>query len=87
MPIKKSAWKELRKGKRRRQRNISVKSELRTLLRKLQNFIASAKKQDAFDAYKKLVSKLDKAASNKIIHKNTASRSKSRLAKKISKLT
>ena len=87
MPIKKSAWKELRKGERRRQRNISVKSELRTLLRKLQNLFASAKKQDAMDAYKKLVSKLDKAASNKIIHKNTASRSKSRLAKKISKLT
>lgn len=87
MPIKKSAWKELRKGQRRHQRNISVKSELRTLLRKLQNLIASAKKQDALEAYKNLVSKLDKAASNKIIHKNTASRNKSRLMKKLSKLT
>ena len=87
MPIKKSAWKELRKGRRRRQRNISIKSELRTLLRKLEGFIASAKKTEAFELYKTVASKLDKAASGKIIHKNNASRKKSRLAKKLSKLT
>ncbi|OIO80710.1 MAG: 30S ribosomal protein S20 [Candidatus Omnitrophica bacterium CG12_big_fil_rev_8_21_14_0_65_43_15] len=86
MPIKKSAWKELRKSERRRQRNMSIKSEFRTLLRKMEKFISSSNKTEALTLYKILASKLDKAASNKIIHKNTASRNKSRYMKKISKL-
>jgi len=86
MPIKKSAWKELRKSKSRHQRNISVKSEIKTFTRKLENLLTAAKKSEALEIYKTLVSKLDKAASNKTIHKNTASRNKSRLMKKISKL-
>ena len=86
MPIKKSAWKELRKSKGRHQRNISVKSELKTLARKIEALIASAKKQDALELYKKLASKFDKAASNNTIHKNTASRNKSRYMKRIGKI-
>jgi len=44
MPIKKSAWKDLRKNSKRRQRNIAVKSELKTLAKKLEKFLDAAKK-------------------------------------------
>ena len=86
MPIKKAAWKDLRKSRKKHQKNIAVKSELRTLIKKLENLISSAKKAQAQDIYKTLSSKLDKAASKNIIHKNTASRKKARLMKGLSKI-
>ena len=86
MPIKKSAWKELRKSQKKHQRNIAVKSELKTLAKKLEGSLAAGKKQEAEALYRMLSSKLDKAASSKIIHKNTASRKKARLAKRLKKL-
>jgi len=86
MPIKKSAWKELRKGQGRHERNISVKSDLKTFSRKLAGLISSKKKTEALALYKIVVSKLDKAASKNVIHKNTASRKKSRLMKRIGKI-
>lgn len=87
MPIKKSAWKELRKSAKKHQRNIAVKSELKTLVKKTEGLIASGKKQEAETFYRLLSSKFDKAASCKIIHKNTASRKKARLAKRLKKLS
>lgn len=86
MPIKKSAWKELRKSRKRRQRNIAIKSELKTAAKKLENLISSGKKTDASGFYKLVCSKLDKAASHNIIHKKTASRKKSRLMKRLVKM-
>lgn len=87
MPIKKSAWKELRKSRKKHQRNIAVKSELKTLAKKIEGLLASGKKQEAETLYRMLSSKFDKAASRKIIHKNTASRKKARLAKRLKKLS
>ena len=87
MPIKKSAWKELRKSQKRHIRNISVKSELKTIAGKLLKLISLAKKTEAVNLYKLLASKLDKAAASRIIHKNTASRRKARIMKRLSKLS
>lgn len=87
MPIKKSAWKDLRKSRKRHQRNIAVKSELKTVVKKLENLISAAKKTEAQNLYKTLSSKLDKAASCNVIHKNTASRKKARLMKRLSKIS
>ena len=87
MPKQKAAWKDLRKSRKRRQKNIAVKSELKTLIKKTENLISSGKKAEAQTAYKKLASKLDKAASANIIHKNTASRKKARIAKKLNRLS
>ena len=86
MPIKRSAWKNLRKSRKRHQRNINVKSELKTITRKLENFISSKNKSEAQNLYQHLASKLDKAASRNIIHKKTASRKKARLMKRLSRL-
>ncbi len=87
MPILKSAWKELRKSHARNKRNIGIKSELKTIEKKVENFISAKKKAEALGFYKILASKLDKAASKNIIHKKTASRKKSRIIKRLNKLT
>lgn len=86
MPIKKSAWKDLRKSQKRNQRNIAVKSELKTIAKKLEKLIAEKKKTEALDLYKILASKLDKAAGSKILHKNTAARKKSRVMKNLGRI-
>jgi len=83
MPIKKSAFKELRKGKKRHLRNIGVLSELKTLNKKLISLINEKKLEEAKKTLKILTFKLDKAAAKKIIHKNKASRKKSRLMRKL----
>ena len=84
MPIKKAAYKELRKAKKRHYKNISTKSDLRTSVKNLESLITAKKFDDAKKLLPSLISKLDKAASKGIIKKNTASRKISRLMKKLS---
>ena len=86
MPTRKAAWKDLRKNLKRRRRNTAVKSELKTLSKNLEKLISSQVKAEAEKLYRIVASKLDKAASTNILHKNTASRKKSRLMRKLSKI-
>jgi len=86
MPTQKSAWKDLRKNIARNERNIGIKSALKTFERKVETLISAGKKAEAKNFYKILASKLDRAAAKNIMHKNTASRKKSRLMKKLNKL-
>lgn len=82
MPIKKSSIKDVRRTKRRRERNIAVMSRLRGAI----TTISKAKTPDeAQKALKAAESLLDKAASKHYVHKNTAARKKSRLAKALNK--
>ena len=83
MPIKKSAFKELRKAKKRHLRNARRISELKTLSRKFTSLLDEKKTEQAKEALGRLISKLDKAANKKIIHKNKVSRKKSRLSRKL----
>jgi len=85
MPIQKAAYKSLRKDKRRHQRNLRVSSELKTLIKKFEALVNANKPKEAKEALRLLVSRIDKAASKGIIHKNTASRKKSRLTKRLKK--
>lgn len=77
MPIIKSARKKLRVDKRRAIYNLSIKNDLKSLLRK-------AEEQLSLTLVKDAISALDKAAQKGIIHRNTAGRKKSSLMKKIS---
>lgn len=87
MPQKRAAYKEIRKSKKRRLRNIGITSELKTLVRKY-NLLLSEKKFDRAKEFLRAVSsKLNKAAQKGVIHKNTASRNISRLSKKLHKAT
>jgi small subunit ribosomal protein S20 len=80
MPNTPSAKKRMRQDAGRRARNRSTKAGLRTQLRKVREAI-TAKDADASQTeFKTLVKKLDKAAAKKVIHRNRAARTKSRVS-------
>ena len=86
MPIKKSAYKELRKSKTRYLKNISTRSELKSLIKNFEKLLAAKKSQEAKESLAAIVSKLDRAASKGVVKSNTASRKISRLMKRFSAL-
>ncbi|MFA4843969.1 MAG: 30S ribosomal protein S20 [Candidatus Margulisiibacteriota bacterium] len=71
--------KNVRQTKRRHERNVAEKTKLKTVLKAARQAIA-AKAADMIERVRLAVSVLDKAAERQIIHKNKASRLKSRLA-------
>ena len=84
MPIKRTAYKELRKSKARHFKNTSTMSELKTLTKKFERLISGKKIDEAKGLIKALVSKIDRAASKGVIHKKAASRRISRLMTRLS---
>ncbi len=86
MPIKKSAFKAIRQSKKREIYNQGVKSNISWLKRQFLKAISKKDKKVATDFYLKLQKFLDKAAQKKVIKKNTVSRNKSRLFKRLHSL-
>lgn len=83
MPKKKlSVLKRASQSLRRNLRNRSVKSNVKTLVRRLHDAIASGDKEAVKTAFVKAQKVLSSAASKGVMHSNTASRSISRLAKR-----
>ncbi len=81
MPHTSSAAKRLRQNEKRRLRNRTVKSSVKTQVKKV---MALAEKGSAEDLRKEVqvaVRKLDKAAAKGVIHRNLAARKKSQLAR------
>ena len=85
MPIKHSALKQIRKDEKRRQHNQAIRSELKTLTKEFLALLNQKKPQEAKQLIAHLAKKYDQAASNRVIHRNTASRFKSRLALRLNK--
>lgn len=83
MPIKRAAYKRVRADKKRKLRNLSAISAIKSMARKLNNLISSKNKSALEQALKNFYSLVDKAANKGIIHKSTASRNKARMAKKV----
>lgn len=81
-----SAMKRARQAVKRNLRNTSVLSSVKTVLKKVEEAIASGNKEDAGKALLRAVTALNKAASKGVIHDNTASRKISRLTKKVNAL-
>ena len=75
---KSSAEKRHRKSEERRLRNKSVKSSVRTSIKKFTS-LAQKKDPDTEAALKEMIKKLDTAARKGVIKKNTAARKKSRM--------
>lgn len=75
-----SAKKNIRKTATRTLRNRANKSRIRTLRKKVLTAIQKGDNAQAQKAYNEFASAADKAAKKHIIHKNTASRLKSRVA-------
>ena len=77
----KAAVKYLRQSQKRRVRNRQQRSTLRTQLKSFRALIADGPSQeDADKAFSGVAKALDQAAAKNLIHKNAASRTKSRLA-------
>ena len=74
MPRHKSAVKRVSTNLRDQERNLAVKSELKTLLRKARQEPGNAA------LMKSVVAKLDRAVRKGVLHKTVANRRKSRLA-------
>lgn len=81
MPRIKSAKKRMRQAKRATIQNRGQRSQLRTAVKK----VRSATGEEATKAYAEAVKLLDRAGRKNLIHRNTAARQKSRLAKAIKK--
>ncbi|MDQ0261285.1 30S ribosomal protein S20 [Sinomonas atrocyanea] len=79
----KSQKKRILTNEKARQRNMAVKSELKTAIRAVTSAIASADKDAAVSALAYASKKLDKAVSKGVIHKNQAANRKSGIAKKV----
>jgi small subunit ribosomal protein S20 len=74
------ARKRARQNEKQRQHNASLRSTLRTAVKKIQKAVLAGDKAAAKTAYQASVSVIDGIADKKIIHKNKASRHKSRLS-------
>jgi small subunit ribosomal protein S20 len=79
----KSQIKRNKQNETRRERNKAVKSALRTSTKKVQTAIAGGDADEAVARQREAARALDKAASKGVLHKRTAARKKSRLAKQI----
>ncbi len=86
MPNTKSAAKAMRQSIKRRVQNLTKKEAFKKAVKEVRKLVAAGKKTEAADAMKKAMQALDKAVKTRVIHKNTASRKKSRLAKAIGKM-
>ncbi len=73
-------------NEKRRMRNKSVKSSLKTAVRSFREAAASGEKDAAEAALRSASRKLDKAVSKGVIHKNQAANRKSAMAKLASTL-
>lgn len=80
MPNIKSAVKRVKTSQRKTEENKTKRSEMRTAIRSFREAVA-ANSDDKKELMVAAVKKVDKAASRKLIHKNTASRRKSKLMK------
>jgi len=87
MPNSASARKSMRKAAVRRERNRSDRSALRTVMKKARAAAAAAGTDSAAatEAVRLATRKLDQSAANHLIHKNAASRLKSRLSRLLKK--
>ena len=84
MPHHKSAEKRIRQDKKRRARNRAVKSEVKLVVKKV---TAVTDSEEGLKVLPEVNSVIDKAAKKGVLHWRTASRKKSRLAKRVNSLS
>jgi small subunit ribosomal protein S20 len=80
MPIIKSAIKKAKQDEKARAANRLIKDEFRKAAKNVRKLVLTGETKEAKKALDEAYSKLDRAAKKNVIHKNNASRRKSRLA-------
>lgn len=79
----KSSIKRIKVTKTRTLRNKSIKSSVKTAIKKFEAAIADGDLDKARSLFPEVTSSIDKAAAKGVLHKNAASRKKSKLALKL----
>ncbi len=87
MPNIKSQVKRMRKSEDQRQRNKSVKSALKTDIKKFETALESGDSVVAGQRYSEASRALDKAVSKGVIHKNKAANKKSRMSRDLNRMS
>jgi small subunit ribosomal protein S20 len=82
----KSQIKRIKTNEKRRLRNKSVKSSVKTAIRKFREAAESGDKDKTIELLRDASKKLDKAASKGVIHANQAANKKSAMAKRANAL-
>jgi small subunit ribosomal protein S20 len=82
----KSQIKRIKTNEKARLRNKSVKSSVKTAIRKFREAADSGDKEQAITLLREASKKLDKAASKGVIHANQAANKKSAMAKRANQL-
>ena len=86
MITKGSAAKRHRQSEKRRLRNRAVRSRVRTTTSKFLEAVSAGDEAEATSQFALVTKLLDSAAGKGVFHRNTASRSKSRLHKRLKSL-
>ena len=82
----KSAKKRVLVNQKKAERNKSIKSGVKTSIRKVEAAVAAKDKEAAVAALQNAISTIDKAATKGVYHKNTAARKVSRLSNAVNTL-
>ena len=82
----KSAKKRILVNKTKADRNKSIKSAVKTSIKKVEAAVTAKDKEAAAAALQHAISTIDKAASKGVYHKNNAARKVSRLSKAVNAL-
>ena len=86
MPQRRAAQKRLRADIVRRERNLAIKRKIKAAIKQFLKTLSAKNLEEAKKRLDAVYKALDKAAVKKYIHKNQASRKKSRLTKKLNAL-
>jgi len=86
MPQIKSAIKRVKTSEKSHLRNISYKSKIKSIIKKFDLALSEKNKEEISKYFKDAVSILDKSVNKGILPKNTASRQKANLTKKLNTL-
>lgn len=84
MAHSKQSRKRIRQTEKRRVANKSKTSEMKTMMKRLEAAVQQGDKAAAAAMLPLVVKKIDKAAKANVIHKNTAARRKSLVARMVS---
>jgi small subunit ribosomal protein S20 len=79
-----SQKKRNRQNEKRRIRNKSVRSELKTRIKRAET--AAAAGEESEELLRAAIKRIDQAAAKGVMHKNAANRQKSRLTKRLARL-
>ena len=87
MATHKSALKRAKQNKIKRLRNVGYKTKAKRAVKEVRTAVSNNTADEGRESLVRAVSIIQKTASKGVIHRNTASRKISRLARQVNKLT